>query len=281
MSASVLPFHLPDLAFGSTMLFMKRPGVLLIDLDGTLYFRGEMIPGAQKSIDELRRQGYVLRFLSNTDSKSVPSIVRNMASMGLSMPESEIFSPATALKLFARQHSDKTYHLLLSTDLVNDLQRSGITSHEEADYVVVGDVRECADYEMLDRAFRIIMSGANIIAMQEGRYSVAPDGYHIDTGAFVKLLEYASSKEAILLGKPSKDFFELALHSCTCTAGDAAVVGDDISTDVAGARAIGSLAVLVKTGKAAGTSVAPGGNGPDIIIGSVAELPATLLELEP
>lgn len=228
---------------------MQRVKVLLIDLDGTLYFRGEKIPGAEQALNELRRRGFVLRFLSNTDSKSVPSIARNVLSMGLPISEHEVFSPATALKLFAEQHPGKKFHLLLSSDLVSDLRGSGITSEDVADYVVVGDVRECADYEMLDRAFRIIMSGAQIIGMQQGRYSVGADGYHIDTGAFVRLLEYASGKKAIMLGKPSKEFFGLALHSCVCSPDEAAVVGDDESTDIAGAKAIGSLAILVRTVK--------------------------------
>ena len=73
---------------------MRRLKVLLIDLDGTLYFREREIPGADRSIQELRNAGFVLRFLSNTDSKSVPTIVENMASMRLSLPEVEIFSPA-------------------------------------------------------------------------------------------------------------------------------------------------------------------------------------------
>ena len=115
------------------------------------------------------------------------------------------------MKLFAKQHYGKKFHLLLSTDLVNDLLNSGVTSEDRADYVVVGDMRECVDYPLLDKAFRIVMSGAEIIAMQKGRYSVGADGYHIDTGAFVKLLEYATGKEAIVLGKPSREFFGLAL----------------------------------------------------------------------
>jgi HAD superfamily hydrolase (TIGR01458 family) len=261
---------------GSTIRRVKGVRVLLIDLDGTLYFRGRKIPGADQAIDDLRRRGFVLRFLSNTDSKSVPSIVRNVRSLGLPLSEEEVFSPAMALKLFAAQQPGKKFHLLLSSDLVSDLRRSGITSADVADYVVVGDVRECADYEMLDRAFRIIMSGAQIIGMQQGRYSVGPDGYHIDTGAFVRLLEYASGKEAIMLGKPSQEFFGLALQSCTCSPDEAAVVGDDVSTDIAGARAIGSLAILVRTGKAADMNTRPGDDVPDIIIDSIADLPRVL-----
>ena len=57
------------------------------------------------------------------------------------------------------------------------------------------------------------------------------------------------------------------------------VVGDDVNTDIAGAKAIGSLAILVKTGKAAGSNIQVGGEGPDIIIDSIAELPGTLLRI--
>jgi HAD superfamily hydrolase (TIGR01458 family) len=258
---------------------MRNLKVLLIDLDGTLYFKGKKIPGADHCIEELRSMGFILRFLSNTDSKSISSIQKNLAFMGLTVIEQEIFTPVTALKLFAEQQKGKTFCLLLSKDLLNTIQDSIPISQDAPDYIVVGDIRESVNYDMLDKAFRLIMSGANIIAMQKGRYFMAADGYHVDTGAFVSLLEYASSKNALVLGKPSKEFFEMALYGTGYGPDQSMIVGDDISTDILGAGIIGSRSILVRTGKFNENDLTMSNEKPDLIVDSVTDLPNILRSL--
>jgi HAD superfamily hydrolase (TIGR01458 family) len=255
---------------------MNTPKVLLIDLDGTLYFRGIPIRGAEKAISELRDMGFIMRFLSNTDSKSVSSIQKSLHSMGLQLPLPEIFTPAVALKQFAKERSKAKFHLLLSQDLMSVLQNELEIGNDTADYVVVGDIRESVSYSSLDKAFRLIMGGSEIIAMQKGRYFEASDGKHLDTGGFVRLLEYASGKESIVLGKPSKDFFNLALKSCGCTYDEAVIIGDDLNTDIKGAKTIGSLAIQVRTGKAAENVLSPSNPIPDLVINSIIDLPDIL-----
>ncbi|MDE2773091.1 MAG: HAD-IA family hydrolase [Gemmatimonadota bacterium] len=48
-------------------------------------------------------------------------------------------------------------------------------------------------------------------------------------------LEYATGREATIVGKPSPAFFRAAAESMGVDLPDVAVVGDDITTDVAGA----------------------------------------------
>ena len=144
-----------------------------------------------------------------------------------------------------------------------------------ADYVIVGDSRELATYGRLNSAFRHIMAGAEILALQKGRYFLRDGNYNLDTGAFVALLEFASGKTARVLGKPSSDFFRLALDTLGCAANEVVVAGDDVTTDVAGARAIGAFSVLVRTGKGR-LGPAHGAPQPDMILDSIAGLPGAL-----
>lgn len=60
-------------------------------------------------------------------------------------------------------------------------------------------------------------------------------GLVLDAGAFVAALEYATGREATIVGKPSPAFFRAAAESMGVDLPDVAVVGDDITTDVAGA----------------------------------------------
>ena len=248
---------------------------LLIDLEGTLYYKGEQIPGAAQALQAFRQRGLLLRFLTNTDSKTPHIIQPELARMGLTIPTEEIFSPVVALQEFLRCNPTKSCYFLLSDELAGELAVS-TTPREQADYVVVGDCRARISYETLNDALRCLMNGAELIALQKGRYFIRTNGYNLDTGAFVTGLEYASGKTARVLGKPAPDFFNLALRSIDCYPSEVAIIGDDLTTDIIGARQIGATAVLVKTGKFSEAMLAESCIKPDLVATSIADLPQLL-----
>lgn len=248
---------------------------LLLDLDGTLYFRGEPIPCAAQALEVLRQRGLQLRFLTNTDSKSTGTLRREVAAMGLAIEEEEIFSAATAALRFLQDHPGKRGYCLVSHELAAAFAPF-LAKEGAVDYVLVGDFRDSVSYDVLNAAFRHVMAGAEIIALQKGRYFVSSAGYNLDTGAFVQLLEYGSGTTAKVLGKPSADFFKLAIRDTAFSPAEVMVVGDDVTTDIAGAQAIGALSVLVKTGKYSDDALERSRVKPDLVIESIAELPQLL-----
>ncbi len=246
---------------------------ILADLDGTLYFKKKLFPWAARTVREWKQAGFQVRFLTNTDSKSVRTLQRVLGEMGLTVPEDELFSPAVALLEFLEADPGKTCHFLLSEDLAGQiaLAESGPRS-EKVDYVIVGDFRESVAYETLNTAFRHLMSGADLIALQKGRYFATPEGPSLDTGSFVALLEFASGKIARVLGKPSADFFRMALESLGCAPEKAIVVGDEIATDVRGAKEAGAFSVLVRTGRFSEAELVSSPVKPDLVIDSARDL---------
>lgn len=152
---------------------------------------------------------------------------------------------------------------------------------EKPDYVVIGDVRECRGFEEMNRSLDYLMSGARLIGLQPGRFFLSNDQFHIDTGGYVKMLEYASKKRALFLGKPSPHFFRLAIRALGGDPAGTVVVGDDVTTDVAGARRIGSFAVAVRTGKFGLASAKSRNPGADFVVDSIADVPDLLVKLPP
>lgn len=258
----------------------KHPKAVFLDLDGTLYFKGSLIPGANSAIIELRKCGLQLRFLTNTDSKADSQILKKLHSFGLDVLIEEIFTPVTALKQFMKNAPGKHWNLLLSDELLADLQYEPINDNASADYVVIGDISDNLDYNRLNNAFQAIMAGAEIIALQKGRYFIQSNGYNLDTGAFVALFEYATSKMARVLGKPSPDFFNLALGTLGYCPEDIIIVGDDVSTDILGAEQIGAISILVKTGKYTDEALSESVHKPDYICTSVRDIIPILKELQ-
>ena len=100
-----------------------------------------------------------------------------------------------------------------------------------------------------ERAFRLAVDGAELIALQKNRFWQRADGLSLDVGPFVAALEYATGHEATVVGKPAAAFFEQALADAGEAAADAVMVGDDVESDVGGALRAGLAGILVRTGK--------------------------------
>jgi ribonucleotide monophosphatase NagD (HAD superfamily) len=89
-------------------------------------------------------------------------------------------------------------------------------------------------------------------------------------------LEYAAGVEAEIVGKPAAAYFEAALGELGAVPDDAVMVGDDIESDIGGAKRAGLRAVLVRTGKFRPETLAAADVQPDGVVASIADVPAYL-----
>ncbi len=241
---------------------------LLVDLDGTLYVGDEPLAGTREALRRLKASGMLVRYVTNTTRRPRSAVHAQLESLGFEVAEDEIFTPARAAALLVGDHS---CFPLVAEALREDLPGVRLTD-EEPDYVLVGDLGEGFDYGRLNKAFRLLMGGAELLALQKNRYWLAESGLSLDAGPFVAALEYASGKTATVVGKPRESFFRLALRELGLEPGETAMVGDDPESDVAGARAAGLLGFQVKTGK-----YRPGSGGEaDLTVESFARLPEAL-----
>lgn len=218
---------------------------VLIDLSGVVYVGSEPISGAAEAIDALRAAGIRLRFVTNTSRRCRARIVQDLADMGLIIRESELMTAPLAGRRWLERHGMRP-HLLIHPGLEPDFH--GMDTRDP-DAVFLGDAGEFFDYRRLNKAFRILQTGAPLVAVARNRYFREPDGLSLDMGAFVAGLEYAAGIEAVVVGKPSVDFFREATGDLGLPSSQVVMVGDDVEADVMGAVAAGLEGVLVRTGK--------------------------------
>jgi HAD superfamily hydrolase (TIGR01458 family) len=249
---------------------------LLLDLSGVVYVEDEAVPGAADALQRLRSAGIPIRLVTNTTMRPKRSILDRLERLGIDAEASELLTPAT---LAANHCTDAGYDsvaLVVLDDLREDLE--GIPEGDgRVDAVIVGDLGDSWDYDVLNRAFRQLMEGAELIALQKNRYWETAEGLSLDAGPFVSALEYATGQEAEVVGKPSGSFYELALGDLGVGAERAAMVGDDIEADVGGAMEAGLAAILVRTGKYREDLVRETGIEPTATVDSVADVPDLLL----
>ncbi len=249
----------------------------LIDLEDTLYTGDKLFHGAKEFIEMLRAERRSFRFISNTTVLSRKLIVEKLQSLGIAAEGKEIFTASSAAAHILKSFDGIKCYFAVADNLMEDFKEIEI-SEKNPDYVVMGDVGTAMNYELMNKIFKFVMAGAELIALRKNKFVRGIDGLQIDAGAFVTALEYAADKEAKIIGKPSRQFFNLAVHDMRVETGqrwlsaDFAMVGDDIETDIKGAMDAGLVGILVKTGKYNDSYSAHFGIVPDSTFDSIEDL---------
>jgi HAD superfamily hydrolase (TIGR01458 family) len=261
---------------GGWMLATLR--AMLIDLDGVIYQDEQLVPGAPSAVAWIRAQAILHVFVTNTTSRARRALVDKLTRFGIPVNDAEIVTPTVIAPEWLRREACEPAALFVPAATqpdfvgVNTLAEDAETG---AGSVVLGDLGPAWTFAALNRAFRLLMEnpGAQLIALGTSRYWRASDGLRLDVGPFVAALEHATSRSALVLGKPSRQFFEIALMVLGCSAAETVMVGDDIAADVEGAQRAGMRGVLVRTGKFRETDLR-GHIRADGVLNSIADLPS-------
>ena len=193
--------------------------------------------------------------------------------LGFEIPENHIFTPPLAAIAYMKKTGRTGYYLLVTGDVDRDFtEMRNKDPDSKPDWVIIGDAGDKITYDSLNTAFRFLMEGAELLALENDRYWMAADGLSLSAGPIVKALEYATGKTATVMGKPSQTFFNLALQDMHLRPEQVAMIGDDIITDIGGAYHAGMKGILVRTGKFRSDSVNTAEIKPACIIDSVSRI---------
>ena len=256
-----------------------EPTGFLFDLDGTLYVGDQPVPGASRTLARLREAGVPFRFVTNTTSRSRSVLAERLRGFGISAEPTEIHTPVVAAAGILAERRCRVVAPFSPAASLVDLGpvtlRGGISGHPitvPPDAVLVGDLGDRWSYALMQEAFEYLLEGAVLIALSRDRYFRRADRLALDAGPFVAGLEYATGRQAIVVGKPSPAFFRAAVESLGVDFDAVAVVGDDLWSDVWGAQQAGCAGWLVRTGKFSADALAASGIRPDRVLDSIAEL---------
>ena len=254
--------------------------LILLDLDGTLYVGNEVIPGAPATLSTLREQGYALRFLTNTTTRSHAELLTQLREMDFVLDDNELISAPAAARLELHAMQEKRGEKIRLWPVVADAIKPDfdqfIIDEQQPDFIVLGDIGDQWNLALITRLFNAMHSGAQLISLHKNRFWQTADGLKADIGFFVAGLEYVTNQTAQIMGKPTAAFFQRVLDSVGVSADKAILVGDDLDSDVGGAQTMGIKGVLVKTGKFRQNYLDKSDIKPDGVLDTVAELPGWL-----
>jgi HAD superfamily hydrolase (TIGR01458 family) len=293
---------MPDSSAPDDALRAALHGVrgLLLDLDGVLLLKGAPVPGAVDAVAELDRRGFPYLVLTNSSLVSRASLARWGRGVGFATPADRFVSALSATADLVRRELDgRPVYVICSADARSELEGLDVVDGAAADAdpgavaaVILGDSPEELTKTNLDRAFRLVLGGAQLIGMHRNPWWLTPAGPTLDAGTFLVGLEWATKRRARIVGKPSVTFFGAAVARLAAEAAargeprlrrsQIAMVGDDVTGDIGGGRRAGLRTVFVRTGKHGdaelreASSRVRGAYHPDAVAPSIAEVVAAL-----
>src|SRR5207302_123956 len=118
----------------------------------------------------------------------------------------ELVTPAALAVRHCLEQGHSRVALIMNDEVKRDFEELQETK-QRADAVIIGDLGSAFGYDELNQAFRQVMDGAELIALQKNRYWLRADGLSLDVGPFVAAIEYATGRDAYVVGKPAQAFF--------------------------------------------------------------------------
>jgi len=245
----------------------------LIDMDGVIYHGNQLVPGAERFVNELIRDNVPFLFLTNNSQRSRRDVVTKLRRLGIDVEERHVFTCAMATARFlAQQKPHGTAYVIGEGGLHTALHNNGysIVDHHP-DYVVVGEGRTLT-FEMMESALGMIRAGAKLVATNMDPNCPTPTGIRPGCGAIVALLEAASGIKAFSVGKPSPLMMRAARKELGLTADETVMIGDTMETDILGGVQLGYHTVLVLTGSTKPHDLVRYAYQPDVVVGSIDDL---------
>jgi len=161
------------------------PSCVFIDLSGTLHVGRQPLPGAIEAVARLRREGFRVRFVSNTSSKGRRRLLAALRDMGFDIAYEELFTAPLVVHRYLQRHKLRPY-LLVHPDLMEEFAD---LPQQDPDAVVVGCALDHFTYTNLNKAFQLLKRGCPLIATSRTACFEGRDGLQLDAGPFVAALE--------------------------------------------------------------------------------------------
>ncbi|MFB6165449.1 MAG: HAD-IIA family hydrolase [Haloarculaceae archaeon] len=254
----------------------------VLDLDGTVYRGGELLPGAAETVDALRDAGLSLLFFSNNPTKTRAAYVERLGELGIAVEEREVLSAGTVTTDYLRaHHADDAIFVIGAPGLreqfrAADLRLVGDTA--AAEVLVASWTREF-DYDDMTDGLRALEDGETaFVGTDPDRIVPATGGRMVPgSGAIIGAIEAVADRAPDrIMGKPSPEAVDAATEALGVPPEECILVGDRLDTDLALGERAGMTTVLALTGVASRADVVDSEVEPDYVVDSIADVPALL-----
>ena len=219
---------------------------LLIDLDGVLRIENQPADGLHEFLEFIQRSSINACIISNSTLNSSKQVYEyfHKRSIEVNIP---IMTAIEGASIFVRDRYKRV--AAYTSENVIDLFAEFL-DYENPEAVVIGDIGNLWNYTLMQTIFEYLRNGADLIAAHKNKFWSKPEiGIQLDAGPFIHALEYAVNTQAELIGKPSPLYFKTALRKINSDNNPFIMIGDDLESDISGAKKVGGETILIYSGK--------------------------------
>lgn len=249
----------------------------IVDLDGTVYRGGSLLPGVREGIDAMRGAGLDLLFFSNNPTKDGNTYVDHLRDLGLEVRAGEACSAGvTTTEYLQAHHGDEAVLCIGATPLREQLRAADVRLTDDpvrADVVLASWTPDFG-YDDLVTAIEALDDETVFLGTDPDRTFPEEDGKMVPgSGAIVYSVAATVQREPdAVLGKPSDIATTLALDRLGTGPRETLVVGDRLDTDLAMGKRVGMTTVLVLTGIATREDIPDSSVDPDYVLDSLGDI---------
>jgi arabinose operon protein AraL len=234
-----------------------------------------LVPGAAEAIAALRGAGRRVAFLSNKPIETRADYARKLSRLGVPAdPEDVVNSSLVLARHLQGLDPGAPVFVIGEPPMIAEMRAHGfeVRDDERVGWVVIAFDRTFS-YAKLNTALQAVRGGARMIATNPDRTCPVEGGEIPDCAGMIAAVEAVTGQRVeAVVGKPSLIILEVALRVLGVPAGDTAIVGDRIETDIAMGQAAGLHTILVLSGVTRRDDPRIAGLAPDHVLGSIEEI---------
>jgi 4-nitrophenyl phosphatase len=233
----------------SEATLLDRVRGFAFDLDGTIWAGPALLAGAAELVSDLRAACIPVVFASNSSRHGAAVLAHRLSDLGIAAAAADVVAAFDLVAEEILHRMGKVRVMPLGTrDLSELLESAGhevvpIEKWPRAQAVVVGN-DPAFDFARLRAASRAVAAGAAFFAVNlDARFPVAEDQFDPGCGALAESVSVAAGVRPIAIGKPHPPLFRFAIARLGCQPSEAAMVGDNLPSDITGGRAAGMFTI--------------------------------------
>jgi glycerol-1-phosphatase len=225
--------------------------VALLDLDGTVYLGGAVIPGAAEALRKADAAGLRLAYVTNNAFRTPAAIAALLTSFGIPAgPQDVVTSAQAAARMLAERLPAGARVLVIGGSglrmAVRERGLRPVSTAADRPLAVVEGYSPDVGYSILAEGGLAVAAGALFVASNGDLTLPSRRGREPGNGSLIQVIATATGVRPLVAGKP-----EPPLHheSVLRTGAERPlVVGDRLDTDIEGAQRVGADSLLVLTG---------------------------------
>jgi glycerol 3-phosphatase-2 len=223
----------------------------VLDLDGVVYVDDHAVPGAVAALEDARRHGMHLAYITNNASRPPSVVAKQLRTLGIPAEEPDVVTSAqAAARLLADQVPEGSPVYVIGGDgLHAALRERGLEPvvqiADDPVAVIQGYGPKMPWRQVIDGAI-LVRRGLPWVASNMDLTVPTSHGPAPGNGALVNLVAQYAGRRPEVAGKPERPLFEETL--ARVDGERPLVVGDRLDTDIDGAHNVGWDSLLVMTG---------------------------------